>query len=100
MSGWSDSQGCSSPCEVYKQSGKQGNRPHPPPDCLSQSRPVVWGSEHQRSHHTVCWERPTSLAKLSSPSERVLSTCVDRGERSRPSRRWWSERGGTAKKLN
>jgi len=39
-------------------------------------------------------------AKLSSPSERVLSTCVDRGERSRPSRRWWSERGGTAKKLN
>ena len=41
----------------------------------------------------------TSLAKLSSPSERLLSTCVDRGERSRPSRRWWSERGGTAKKL-
>ena len=39
-------------------------------------------------NHTVCWERPTSLAKLSSPSERVLSTCVDRGERSRPSRRW------------
>jgi hypothetical protein len=32
-------------------------------------------------------------------SERVLSTCVDRGERSRPLRRWWSGRGGTAKKL-
>jgi hypothetical protein len=28
-----------------------------------------------------------------------VSTCVDRGERSRPSRRWWSERGRTAKKL-
>jgi hypothetical protein len=29
----------------------------------------------------------TSVAKLSSPSERVLCTCVDRGERSRPLRR-------------
>jgi hypothetical protein len=29
----------------------------------------------------------------------TLNTCVDRGERSRPLRRWWSERGGTAKKL-
>ena len=43
---------------------------------------------------------PRGLAKLSSPSEGVLSTCVDRGARSRPLRRRWSERGGTAKKLN
>jgi hypothetical protein len=44
-------------------------------------------------------ETDLTIAKLSSPSERVLSTCVDRGARSRPLRRW-SERGGTAKKLN
>ena len=47
----------------------------------------------------MCWERPTSFAKLSRTSERVLSTCVDRGERSRPLRRWCSERVGTALKM-
>jgi hypothetical protein len=48
--------------------------------------------------HTVCWERPTSLAKLSRPERASTQyVAVDRGERSRPSRRWWSERGGTAK---
>jgi hypothetical protein len=46
-------------------------------------------------------------AALSSPSERVLSTCVDRGERSRPLRRWrqcgrvvWGSRGGSRDATN
>jgi hypothetical protein len=35
-----------------------------------------WSETKDRSNE-MCRERPTSLAKLSSPSERVLSTCVD-----------------------
>ena len=38
-------------------------------------------------------------SEIGSPSERVLSTCVERGERSRPLRWWCSERGVTATKL-
>jgi len=50
---------------------------HPPPDCLS-AITIPPGSIGQRAPviHTVCWERPTSLAKLSSPSERVLILLV------------------------
>ena len=61
-----------------------------------------WSETKDRSNE-MCRERPTSLAKLSSPSERVhtvlvLTLCVDRGERSPPLRRC-GERWGTATKL-
>jgi hypothetical protein len=42
----------------------------------------------------------TDVPNESLPHIRFRGFIHDRGARSRPLRRWWSERGGTAKKLN
>ena len=82
------------------------NHPNPVPTnntCTTTHIPHVSATTEAAADSTATGPEPTAprgLAKLSSPSEGVLSTCVDRGARSRPLRRRWSERGGTAKKLN
>ena len=60
--------------------------------CTAEPEGIRWRQGPTPSHSAL-GEHDLTREQLSSPRERGLNTCVDRGQRSRPLRRRCAERG-------